>query len=125
MPCQNHRFKVNIFVQNPQKTAIRTFLALLRTRFYLLHFRKKIPRRRGAAGGFIVELWGRRPRRSVLAALLLFFKIIHCADKAGVVLEGCGPDLKALGEGGHDAFAHLRGQRVDQKRLLRADAAAD
>ena len=37
--------------------AIRTFFALLRTRFYLLHFRKKIPRRRGAAGEiFIVEL---------------------------------------------------------------------
>ena len=52
-------------------------------------------------------------------------EIIHCTDKAGVVLKGCGPDLKALGEGGHDAFAHLRGQRVDQKRLLCADAAAD
>ena len=55
----------------------------------------------------------------------MLLKIVHCTDKAGVVLEGCSPDLKALGEGGHDAFAHLRGQRVDQKRLLRANAAAN
>ena len=52
-------------------------------------------------------------------------EIVHCADKPGVVLEGGGLQLQPLGEGGHDAFAHLRGQRVDQKRLLRADAAAD
>lgn len=59
MPCQNHRFKVNIFVQNPQKAVVRTFFALLRSKFYILYFRKKIPRRRGAAGGiFMVELYG-------------------------------------------------------------------
>ena len=52
-------------------------------------------------------------------------EIVHCADKPGVVLEGGGLQLQPLGEGGHDAFAHLRGQRVDQQRLLCADAAAD
>ena len=52
-------------------------------------------------------------------------EIVHCADKPGVVLEGGGLQFQPLGEGGHDAFAHLRGQRVYQKRLLRADAAAD
>ena len=52
-------------------------------------------------------------------------EIVHCADKAGVVLEGGGLQLQPLGEGGHDAFAHLRGQRVDQQRLLCADAAAN
>lgn len=126
-PCQNHRFRANIFVRSPQNAVIRTFFALLRSRFYILYFRKKIPRRRGAAGGDFHggAVGRRRPRRPGPSALLLLLKIIHCADKAGVVLEGCSPDLKALGEGGHDAFAHLRGQRVYQKRLLRADAAAD
>ena len=81
----------------------------------------------GCGGGnFHGGAVGRRhPRRPGPSALLLLLKIIHCTDKAGVVLEGCGLQLQSLGEGGHDAFAHLRGQRVYQKRLLRADAAAD
>ena len=56
-PCQNHRFKVNIFVQNPQKAVVRTFFALLRSKFYILYFRKKIPAAGVRRGGFfMVEL---------------------------------------------------------------------
>lgn len=56
-PCQNHRFKVNIFVQNPQKAVVRTFFALLRSKFYILYFRKKKSPPPGCGGGiFMVEL---------------------------------------------------------------------